>query len=234
MQRFWWLSAFLHLLILGPLVMLSVLSPLSERSKKNKNISFEVIEKTKEKPAPPPPVPVKVEPVKKNIVQKKIKPKPLAPPSPKPKAPPKEVFGISDDTLTTDTPSPGAVSVKEGNTIVKEVDTQKLEPEDKNREPLPKPKPAFLVSKMPIPIKEKKPVYPPEARSKGIEGEVVLKVLVDQTGKVRAVDVLNDPGYGMGASAKEAMFLYEFEPAQINGNPVPVELPRYVISFTLN
>ena len=43
--------------------------------------------------------------------------------------------------------------------------------------------------------------YPKEAEKKGIEGKAVLSFIVDKSGYVKDVEVVKDPGYGMGDEA---------------------------------
>ncbi|MCB1198435.1 MAG: TonB family protein [Deltaproteobacteria bacterium] len=188
-----------------------------KRTSKGEKLSFEIIEIET-----PDLTPIQLEPKdvtiqqKKSVAEKKVEPEQAV----------KPVFGISKDTVTTN--DPNAVVVKTGNTIVKEVDNEILESDTA----LPVPKPAYLVSQMPVLQKEIKPEYPSEAREKNIEGKVVLNVLIDDLGKVRNVKVIEDPGFGMAEKAKEAMFGYVFQPAKISGKPVAVEV-RYVVTFEL-
>lgn len=63
--------------------------------------------------------------------------------------------------------------------------------------------------------------YPQEALAAHAGGSVVLKVLVDETGRVRDAEVLRDPGHGLGEAAKRsAMAHFRFHPPLRNGRPV--------------
>jgi|GEM_PF-859889 len=64
------------------------------------------------------------------------------------------------------------------------------------------------------------PVYPPSARRRGKEGRVVLTLLIDQTGKVRKIDVTQPAGYGLTEAAIEAVRKSTFAPASVNGRKV--------------
>lgn len=64
------------------------------------------------------------------------------------------------------------------------------------------------------------PVYPPFARKRGKEGRVVLTLLIDQTGKVRKIDVTEPAGYGLTEAAIEAVRKSTFAPASVNGRKV--------------
>ncbi|RLD13248.1 MAG: hypothetical protein DRI22_04530 [Caldiserica bacterium] len=79
------------------------------------------------------------------------------------------------------------------------------------------------VDQLPCLIKYIKPEYPEEARVKGIEGVVQLKILIDREGRVAAVKVLNDGGfYEFGRVASQAVKRWRYEPAKIMGMPVAV------------
>lgn len=65
-----------------------------------------------------------------------------------------------------------------------------------------------------------KPRYPEIARRMGKEGLVVLKVLVDEKGKVKEVKVLKSAGFGFDEEAEKAIRLSLFEPAKHKGKPV--------------
>jgi TonB family protein len=63
--------------------------------------------------------------------------------------------------------------------------------------------------------------YPREALAADAEGAVVLKILIDQSGRVRAAKVQRDPGYGFGEAAmRSAIAHFRFSPARLNGRPV--------------
>jgi len=63
-----------------------------------------------------------------------------------------------------------------------------------------------------------KPTYPFSARKRGIEGRVTLKVVVDQTGGVTSLSVLNSSGHaGLDDAAVEAVRHWRFVPARRRG-----------------
>ncbi|MCD6423275.1 MAG: energy transducer TonB [Elusimicrobia bacterium] len=67
------------------------------------------------------------------------------------------------------------------------------------------------------------PDYPDIARSKGIEGVVVLKILIDSFGRVVAVKIKDNGGlYEFGIAAARAVKQWRFTPAKIMGTPVAV------------
>lgn len=75
-------------------------------------------------------------------------------------------------------------------------------PRPKHREPLP---------------------YPPSARKQGVEGYVVLSVLISATGEIEKVEVLESSPSGMfDQHAIEGVRDWRFEPAQYQGRNVKV------------
>jgi protein TonB len=77
------------------------------------------------------------------------------------------------------------------------------------------------------------PVYPPEARARGIEGVVLLEIHVDRDGRVVAVDILTSSGFSaLDEAARTAALSWRFTPARRDGVPVPARLNKPV-RFTL-
>ncbi len=71
------------------------------------------------------------------------------------------------------------------------------------------------------------PVYPPEAKEKHVQGNVVLSVTVDKTGKVSNIDVLSGPKE-LAQAAIDAVKQWEYEPPA----QAPV-LTTVTVNFTL-
>jgi outer membrane biosynthesis protein TonB len=66
------------------------------------------------------------------------------------------------------------------------------------------------------------PKYPEEAIQAGFEGDVIFKVIIDETGKI----VLSEPVDGQPlliAASMEALRDFRFRPYQLNGAPIQVE-----------
>ncbi len=62
------------------------------------------------------------------------------------------------------------------------------------------------------------PKYPKNLRKRGIEGQLRLKVLIDQEGKVAQVEIHTSSGYqDFDQSAIEVVYQWQFKPAQIEG-----------------
>ncbi|MEJ5301231.1 MAG: energy transducer TonB [Thermodesulforhabdaceae bacterium] len=72
-----------------------------------------------------------------------------------------------------------------------------------------------------------KPEYPEFARRLGQEGYVLLKVLVDETGRVKKAEVVKSAGRAFDEAALEAIKRSTFYPAREKGVPIPcyVKIP---------
>ncbi len=81
-------------------------------------------------------------------------------------------------------------------------------------------------------LEEVLPVYPPDARDRGVEGDVLLLLSVDADGRV--VDAVVDVGVDalLDLSALDAARKLRFSPATQAGQPVAVQV-RYRFSFDL-
>lgn len=75
-------------------------------------------------------------------------------------------------------------------------------------------------------------VYPPMAKNMGLEAMVILELFIDQTGTIRKIVVLKDPGNGFAEAAVAAMQGISLKPAMAGGSPVAVRF-RTPVYFTL-
>ena len=76
--------------------------------------------------------------------------------------------------------------------------------------------------------------YPQQALRAGFEGDVVLRLLIDSDGAIAKVEVVSDPGQGLGRAAAEAVRReYRFAPAKVNGVAVATTVP-FTVHFTLD
>lgn len=71
-------------------------------------------------------------------------------------------------------------------------------------------------------LKEVKPDYSEEARRRGIEGDVVMEIVVRHDGSVGDVKVLQGLGYGLDERAIAAVRRWRFSPAKRRGAAVDV------------
>lgn len=63
-----------------------------------------------------------------------------------------------------------------------------------------------------------KPDYPSSARRAGIEGQVRLRALVDENGRVKLVEIVQGSGNdALDASARKTLKKWRFSPAEVNG-----------------
>lgn len=94
-----------------------------------------------------------------------------------------------------------------------------------------KPGPGIV---MPKPIHAEKPSYTPEAMRAGIQGSVLLTVVVEKDGTVDNVEVTRslDMMYGLDEAAIKAASQWRFEPGQKDGKPVAVRV-TIELTFTL-
>ena len=161
--------------------------------------------------------------------QLKLQP-PVAASAPPPPTPARQVFGVSRKALTADASDASAATVKLGNTVAKSEDKLKLNADDADSLPIPTDE--FLVTAMPKLKSEFRIPYPPEAKRASAEGPVVMDLLIDKAGKVRQVDLVKGPGFGLNEAAVDAVKKFEFEPAHVQAEAVAVKI-RYTYRFVL-
>jgi TonB family protein len=80
-------------------------------------------------------------------------------------------------------------------------------------------------------LKKVNAVYPPAAKEARITGTVILRVLVGRTGEVEDVEVLKGLPKGLSAAAVAAVRQWRFEPATVDGKPVPA---RTTLTFNFS
>lgn len=76
------------------------------------------------------------------------------------------------------------------------------------------------------------PVYPPLAKKQGLEGDVTIEATIDATGQVGGMKVVSGP-VALQQAAMDAMRLWKYEPAKLNGQPVSMQT-RVLIRFKLH
>jgi len=80
-------------------------------------------------------------------------------------------------------------------------------------------------------VKKIAPVYPAEAKAKGLQGTVKLQAVIDKEGKVKEVKVLSGPEELVPPSV-EAVKQWEYQPTLLNGDPVEV-MTDITVNYTL-
>lgn len=78
----------------------------------------------------------------------------------------------------------------------------------------------FGVGSGPSFINRVTPIYPNIAKRFNKEGKVVLRLTIDESGALKHVEVLDDPGYGFAPAAVDAVKKSIFMPARVDGRPV--------------
>jgi protein TonB len=81
-------------------------------------------------------------------------------------------------------------------------------------------------------IREVKPDYTEDARRRGLEGDVVLEIVVRSDGSVGSVRVVERLGAGLDERAVAAVRQWRFSPARLRGTPVDVEV-EVAVEFKL-
>jgi len=85
----------------------------------------------------------------------------------------------------------------------------------------------------PVEVSRTRPVYPQEAKAKGLTGIVTLNAVIDETGRVTSVELLHSPDATLTAAAVEAVGQWTYKPAMKDGKPVKVRL-HVTVSFLLD
>lgn len=99
--------------------------------------------------------------------------------------------------------------------------------------PTPNPEPStgepMLLVKPPEVVHRVQPLYTEPARRAGVEGVVILELVIDIDGAVESVKVLRGLALGLTNSAVRAAEQWRFEPCVFNDRPTPV---RFVLTVS--
>jgi protein TonB len=82
--------------------------------------------------------------------------------------------------------------------------------------------------KAPEVVSRVEPGYPDVDRRAGVQGEVEIEVVIDETGKVAETRVLRAPSRTLGEAVREAVAQWRFTPSVQDGRPVRVTFPVLV------
>jgi TonB family protein len=99
-------------------------------------------------------------------------------------------------------------------------------------DPPPPPKRTGVVTRPPRLVQAQAPEYPPAALEAGKQASVKVRIHIDATGAVTAVDVVEPAGDGFDEAAVAAAMQYVFEPAEIDGAPAAIAVETS-IHFTI-
>ena len=84
---------------------------------------------------------------------------------------------------------------------------------------------------MPLPIGRCSGEYTEAARRAGVEGTVVLDLVIAEDGSVRELAVVQRVGHGLTEAAVAAVRRCRFSPGERDGKPVPVRVRGFKIRF---
>lgn len=73
-------------------------------------------------------------------------------------------------------------------------------------------------------VRKPEPEYTPEARHAGIQGEVIVWMVVDSTGRVTKVEIWRPLGMGLDDNAARTVQTWKFKPSTRNGKPIAVRV----------
>jgi protein TonB len=234
-------SVLASLLLHGALFALLLRAPAPKRVE---TVAIEVIEQAP--PPRPPPVstpppapraPPRVAALPPDAPERRSPaPEPPPPPNeaPPPDAPPPAKAPVKLGISLSSTTASGSFAAPVGNTLYGELPKVAPRPEEVKPYAAEKVVPPTQVTVLPRPVATEigREHYPPAALAQGLEGRVVLRLLVDETGRVVDAAIVEDPGHGFGEAAARAARGFRFEPAQRAGTPVATWL-RFTVSFEI-
>jgi len=87
---------------------------------------------------------------------------------------------------------------------------------------------------MPLPQGRCAGQYTDAAREAGIEGVVVLDLIVDATGRAKDIEVVEGLDHGLTEAAIAALRACRFSPGEKDGAAVPVRVRGFKIRFVLD
>jgi len=93
------------------------------------------------------------------------------------------------------------------------------------------PVPVYEVTEMPLPRRRCTGKYTDEAMQAGVEGTVVLELVIGADGRVRDVRVVHGLGHGLDEAAIVAMKACPFSPGRRGSEAVPVRIPEFKVHF---
>lgn len=145
--------------------------------------------------------------------------------------PPEEKKVKKEDVKIEETKKEDVVEINKQETITEEVLETQKEVKEIEIDYLPQHK-VTTIPQMPTKEIKSRIIYPPLAYKQGIEGVVYLELYIDKDGKIKKINVLKDPGYGLTEASLKALEGIKVIPAMVDGVAVAVKF-RYPIRFTL-
>jgi periplasmic protein TonB len=198
-----------------------------------------------EPPAPAEPAPAP-RPVMRRAVAVREAPRPAPTPEPDAAPPPPNAEPPTDARPPTKAPvrigismssatSATGIAAPAGNTMYGSMPRAAPEPGEVKPYRSERYVPPTEVTTLPQPVATDIPQseYPREAQKLGLEGSVLLKLLVDENGRVVDAAVIQDPGHGFGPAAVEsAKRRFRFEPARRRDEKVATWI-RFTVRYEL-
>lgn len=186
---------------------------------------------------PPPPRPTPRKLARAPAVARPSQPLPVdrAPPPPtreaEKEAPPVVLPGVTFESTARSGPAVAA-----GNTLYGDPGTQGRDPAQVKPYKADRYASAAQVTDLPRTLscdgRLLERYYPDEARRRGFEGDVVLRLLIDADGTVAKAELARDPGQGLGAAGLRAIRECRFAGARLDGQPVATSV-SFTLHFTL-
>jgi periplasmic protein TonB len=212
-----------------------------EAARPPRTIAVRVVEPPRPEPEPEPVKPPEPEPPRPEPPRVHERPRPQPPAAAKRDTPPVEtppVEAPATTSETTTTPTFGvtmestsqaasAPAVPVGNTTR----TQPTAPGP--AKPLAEPTAAAEVTRMPLPRGDCSGKYTDEALAAGVEGVVVLDLIVDERGRARDIAVVQRLSHGLTEAAIAALTACAFSPGEKAGAPVAVRVRGFKVRFQL-
>lgn len=181
------------------------------------------------RPEPPKPVSQAPRPVPASARIRAEVPKEAPPPdrpAPVGETTDEPVFGVTMESTSSASTGP---AVPVGNTQKPTAPTKAGAPAP----PLAEPVAAFEATKLPLPRSRCAGTYTDAAKAAGVEGTVVLDLVVGEDGRVRDVRVAEGLSHGLSEAAVAALRGCTFSPGERDGKPVAVRIRGFKIHFVL-
>jgi protein TonB len=137
------------------------------------------------------------------------------------------VYGISMESTST---VGGGPALPVGNTAKPSVGAGSAAPAPKG---VTGPVADYEATKLPLPQGRCSGKYTDEARAAGVEGTVVLDLVVGADGRVSDVHVVTGLGHGLDQAAISALRDCQFTPGEQAGKPVAVRVRGFKIRFVM-
>ncbi len=133
---------------------------------------------------------------------------------------------IATQTEMSQSIAPVIQDIEEQNIIIEAPEEENIAIDD---DALPPPDAFVPFETPPAAVTRVQPEYPELARKAGIEGTVLVKILVDKEGRVRDAILLRGIGAGLDEAALEAIRKWVYTPAIQNSRPVAVWVAQPIL-----